>query len=266
MHNSASTALTTTPTPTALITGASSGIGEAMSHSLAQRGVELILLARRLERLEALKGTLESLYPKVKVKLLACDVNDTDVLEQIHKLSSGRVDILINNAGLALGKDKLESAQWGDLEEMIHTNVIANFRLAHGIVPWMLKHGQGDVINLCSVAGHYTYPGGAVYCATKHAVHAFTRVLREEVAGRNVRIMQISPGMVETEFSLKRFKGDEVEASKVYEGMTPLSAQDIAQMMQFMLDRPRHVVIDEIITMPMQQGSPITVVRQSKSG
>jgi NADP-dependent 3-hydroxy acid dehydrogenase YdfG len=126
----------------------------------------------------------------------------------------------------------------------------------------MLKNGGGDIINLCSIAGHYTYQGGAVYCATKHAVLAFTRSLREETAGRNLRVMQISPGMVDTEFSTVRFKGDKNLAETVYQGMEPLSAQDIAEMMLFMLTRPRHVVIDEIITMPQAQGSATTVVRK----
>ena len=144
---------------------------------------------------------------------------------------------------------------------MISTNVTANFRMAHLVVPWMIENGGGDIINLCSVAGFLTYPGGAVYCATKHAVHAFTRVLREETAGRNIRVMQISPGMVNTEFSTARFGGDKAMADKVYEGMNPLVGEDIARMMQFMLDQPRHVVIDEIVTMPMAQGSPTTVVR-----
>jgi NADP-dependent 3-hydroxy acid dehydrogenase YdfG len=126
----------------------------------------------------------------------------------------------------------------------------------------MLSAGGGDIINLCSIAGHYTYPGGAVYCATKHAVLAFTRALREETAGKNLRVMQISPGMVDTEFSTVRFKGNADLAQTVYKGIEPLVAQDIAEMMMFMLTRPRHVVIDEIITMPTSQGSPTTVVRK----
>jgi NADP-dependent 3-hydroxy acid dehydrogenase YdfG len=126
----------------------------------------------------------------------------------------------------------------------------------------MIKSGGGDIINLCSIAGHYAYPGGAVYCATKHAVHAFTRALREETCGRNIRVMQISPGMVNTEFSQVRFKGDLKAAEAVYSGMTPLTGEDIADMMMFMLERPRHVVIDELITMPADQGSPMSVFRK----
>ena len=245
----------------ALITGASAGIGKAMAYSLASRNLELILVARRLDRLEEIKADLLLKYPQIKIHLIDSDVNDPSLAGRIEHISNGRVDILINNAGLALGKDKVETSNFSDWEQMIQTNIVANFKMVHLIVPWMLKNGGGDIINLCSVAGLFTYPGGAVYCATKHAVHAFTRVLREETAGRNIRVMQISPGMVETEFSTTRFKGDSKEAQKVYEGMTPLKGEDIARMMQFMLDQPRHVVIDEIVTMPQAQGSPTTVVR-----
>lgn len=240
-----------------LITGASAGIGEAVALKLAEAGAEVFLVARRGERLKELEEKIGS-----RAHVLVADVNDEQLPQLLEKFTGKKVDILINNAGLALGRDKVEAAQWGDFEAMIHTNVLANFRVAHTLVPWMLARGGGDIINLCSIAGHYTYPGGAVYCATKHAVLAFTRALREETAGRNLRVMQISPGMVETEFSAVRFKGDESLSGSVYKGMTPLVAQDIAEMMLFMLTRPRHVVIDEIITMPQDQGSATTVVRR----
>lgn len=245
----------------ALITGASAGIGRAMALSLAGKNMNLILVARRLAKLQEVQAEIKSKYPSVKVDLIESDVNAADLPEKLSKVSHQRIDILINNAGLALGKDKVETSAWNDWDQMISTNITANFRMAHLVVPWMLKNGGGDIINLCSVAGHETYIGGAVYCATKHAVHAFTKVLREETAGRNIRVMQISPGMVETEFSVARFRGDQKMADSVYAGMKPLNGEDIARMMQFMLDQPRHVVIDEIITMPMQQGSPTTVVR-----
>lgn len=245
----------------ALITGASSGIGKAMAWSLAPKNITLILVARKLIRLQELKTEILLKYPERIIHLIDSDVNAHDLPERISKISNQKIDILINNAGIALGREKVETSQFSDWEQMISTNVTANFRMAHLIVPWMLKNGGGDIINLCSVAGFLTYPGGAVYCATKHAVHAFTRVLREETAGRNIRVMQISPGMVNTEFSTNRFHGDKAMADKVYEGMEPLVGEDIARMMQFMLDQPRHVVIDEIVTMPMAQGSPTHVVR-----
>ncbi len=241
----------------ALITGASSGIGRAISLSLGKAGAEVFLLARRKEKLEEL-----ALEIGPRSHILVGDVNDKDIAKKIADFTGKKLDILINNAGLALGRDKIETAQWEDLEGMIETNITANFRIAHAVVPWMIANGGGDIINLCSIAGHYTYQGGAVYCATKHAVLAFTRALREETAGKNMRVMQVSPGMVDTEFSQVRFKGDTDLASTVYKGMDPLSAEDISEMMMFMLSRPRHVVIDEIITMPQAQGSPTTVVRK----
>ncbi len=245
----------------ALITGASSGIGRAMALSLAKKVSKLILVARREDLLNELKSELLLLHPKLAVEVLVYDVNDPELIPAIEKVSNKKIDILINNAGLAIGREKVETSHFSDWEQMISTNVTANFKMAHLVVPWMLKHGGGDIINLCSVAGFLTYPGGAVYCATKHAVHAFTRVLREETAGKNIRVMQISPGMVNTEFSTVRYKGDKALADKTYEGIEPLVGEDIARMMQFMLDQPRHVVIDEIVTMPMAQGSPTTVVR-----
>lgn len=240
-----------------LITGASAGIGRSIALSLGKAGAELFLVARRKEKLEELAREIDG-----NVHILSADVNDKEIGKKIAEFTNKRVDILINNAGLALGRDKVEAALWEDLEGMIETNITANFRVAHTVVPWMIAAGGGDIINLCSIAGHYTYQGGAVYCATKHAVLAFTRALREETAGKNLRVMQISPGMVDTEFSQVRFKGDTELAKTVYKGMAPLTPEDIAEMMMFMLSRPRHVVIDEIITMPTAQGSPTTVVRK----
>jgi 3-hydroxy acid dehydrogenase/malonic semialdehyde reductase len=241
-----------------LITGASSGIGHALAMKFNSSGARLFLLARREERLENLARSLTG----VEVHLLVTDINSKNSVSKIQEATSGRVDILINNAGLALGREKVEESNFSDWEKMIETNITANFKIAHLIVPWMIKSGGGDIINLCSIAGHYAYPGGAVYCATKHAVHAFTRALREETCGRNIRVMQISPGMVNTEFSQVRFKGDLKAAEAVYSGMTPLTGEDIADMMMFMLERPRHVVIDELITMPADQGSPMSVFRK----
>ncbi len=246
-----------------LITGASSGIGRAMALSLAEKGSELFLLARRSDKLTELQSEIKTKYPEVKNHLIVGDINDSEIGEKIRTCTQEKIDILINNAGLAIGKERVEEAQFSDWEQMINTNITANFKLSHLVVPWMLKAKKGDIINLCSIAGHYTYQGGSVYCATKHAVNAFTRILREETCGQNLRVMQISPGMVDTEFSTVRFKGDKQLADAVYAHMTPLMAEDIARMMIFMLEQPRHVVIDELITMPTDQGSP-TTVRRSK--
>ena len=242
-----------------LITGASSGIGKAMAIALDGKVRELFLVARRKDKLEE----VATLIKNSVVHIIPGDINDPKLSEVITKVTNKRVDILINNAGLALGREKVEVSRLEDWDQMISTNITANFRLVHLVLPWMLTNGGGDIINLCSVAGHYTYQGGAVYCATKHAVKAFTRVLREETCGRNIRVMQISPGMVETDFSKVRFKGDETQANSVYANMNPLTGEDIARMMTFMLEQPRHVVIDEIITMPSDQGSPTTVSRKN---
>jgi 3-hydroxy acid dehydrogenase/malonic semialdehyde reductase len=247
----------------ALITGASSGIGRAMAFSLAQKGCELFLIARREEKLREVQKEIQKLYPDNKVHILASDINRAELLKEISQLTEQRIDILINNAGLALGKERVAEASLEDWNQMIQTNISANFRMVHLVLPWMQKAQKGDIINLCSVAGHYTYQGGAVYCATKHAVKAFTRVLREETCGQNLRVMQISPGMVDTEFSTVRFRGDKELADSVYAKMNPLTPEDVARMMCFMLEQPRHVVIDEIITMPTAQGSPTTVRRET---
>lgn len=242
-----------------LITGASSGIGRALAIMLSEKGYELFLVARREDKLQELKKELIN----SSVHIIPCDVNRPEAFEKIKSVTNSHVDILINNAGLALGRDKVQDGQLDDWSQMIETNVTANFRMVHLVLPWMMNQGRGDIINLCSIAGHYAYQGGAVYCATKHAVNAFTRALREETAGKNIRVMQISPGMVNSDFSKVRFKGNHELADSVYAGMTPLTPEDVASMMLFMLERPRHVVIDEIITMPQDQGSPTTIVRRN---
>jgi len=245
-----------------LITGASSGIGRATALALAQFGCHLFLLARREERLIELKKEILASHPDLSVDLILGDLNDLSTHQKIETVTLGNVDILINNAGLALGKERVQEAQFSDWEIMLQTNVSANFRMVHLILPWMLKQGQGDIINLSSIAGHYTYQGGAVYCATKHAVNAFTKVLREETCGQNIRVMQMSPGLVDSEFSTVRFHGDKKMADNVYVNMQPLMPEDVARLISFMLIQPRHVVIDEMITTPLQQGSIHTVARK----
>ena len=244
-----------------LITGASSGIGRAVAVSLAHKEAELFLLARRRELLEELQRELLTINHRLKVTLIVADVTSKELPKMLAAVCEEKLDVLINNAGLALGKDKVESLDVLEMETMIDVNVTAAFRIARTVLPWMTKQKSGDIINTCSIAGHHTYMGGAVYCATKHAVHAFTKVMREETCSQGIRVMQISPGMVETEFSNVRFRGDSKTADAVYHNMQPLTGDDIARMMMFMLEQPRHVVIDEIITMPQAQGSPTTVHR-----
>lgn len=239
-----------------VVTGASAGIGRACALQLAARGAKLLLVARRQERLDEVIRECGA-----NARGLVLDVTAPDAITKLREAGAFGAFGLINNAGLALGREKVADANTADWDAMWATNVDAVFKLTHAMVPGMLARGGGDILNVCSIAGHLTYPGGSVYCATKHAVLAFTKSLREETCGKNLRVMQISPGMVESEFSLVRFKGDAGAAQAVYHGMQALTAEDIARQMVFMLEQPRHVCIDEIITMPTDQGSATTIAR-----
>lgn len=223
----------------------------------------MFMVARRLAKLEQVSEEIRREFPLARLTLVELDVTAADALDKLRDSGALDADGLINNAGLALGRDPVAEMKWSDAEQMLKVNVDAALRIAHACVPGMLKRGQGDIVNLCSVAGHWTYAGGAVYCATKHALWAFTKALREETCGKNLRVMQISPGMVNTDFSLVRFHGDGAAAQKVYAGMTPLTSGDIARQILFMLEQPRHVCIDEIVTMPTDQGAPTTIHRRS---
>lgn len=247
---------------TFLVTGASSGIGYATAFALGIRGVSLVLIARREERLVALKQKILEFNSLAQIDFIVGDLNHDTTFDELQKKNIyTQIDGLINNAGLALGRDPVEKANWDDYDQMLQTNIRSVFKLTHLVLPEMLKKEFGDILNICSIAGHHTYPGGAVYCASKHALWAYTKVLREETCGRGVRVMQISPGMVESEFSLVRFKGQTQEAQNVYQNMRPLTPEDIARHILFMLEEPRHVTIDEITTMPTDQGSPTTIRR-----
>ncbi len=241
---------------TALITGATSGIGRATAYKLAQSGIEIVATGRREDQ-------LKSLAQEINCEYYCVDLTSEFEREQMIKKLGKKIDIVINNAGLALGKDEVSASEWSDIQKMIDLNITAAIKICHAFTPLLIEKGEGDIINVCSVAGHWTYSGGAVYCATKHALRAFTQTLREETCGKNLRIMQVSPGMVETEFSLIRFKGDHSQAKQVYAGMTPLTADDIARQISFMLEQHRHVCIDEILSMPTDQGSPTKVSRKA---
>ncbi|HLF67099.1 MAG TPA: SDR family NAD(P)-dependent oxidoreductase, partial [Gammaproteobacteria bacterium] len=209
---------------TVLITGASSGIGQACARELAREGAKLILSGRREEKLQALAAELQQTYHST-VHQLICDVQNRDAVQQaLRQLpeSFQTIDVLINNAGLALGLDKMHDAQSRDWDQMIDTNIKGVLYMTEYVLPKMLARNAGHVINIGSTAGHHTYPGGSVYCATKYAVNALTKTLSQEVAGTKLRVSEIAPGMVETEFSLIRFKGDQTRAQKVYENITPL--------------------------------------------
>ncbi|NET01251.1 MAG: SDR family oxidoreductase [Sphaerospermopsis sp. SIO1G2] len=251
-------------TQTILITGASSGIGAACAKFFARENPRLILAARRLEKLEQKAWELNKMYG-AEVHLLELDVRDRQAVESaINSLPEewSEIDILINNAGLSRGLDKLYEGEFQDWEEMIDTNIKGLLYLTRYIVPGMVKRGHGHIINIGSIAGHQTYPGGNVYCATKAAVKAISEGLKQDLLGTPVRVTSVDPGMVETEFSEIRFHGDTEKAKKVYQGVQALTADDVADVVFFCATRPHHVNINDVILMPVDQASATLVNRQ----
>lgn len=248
-----------------LITGASSGIGEACANAFAQAGAKLILVARREKRLKQLAEQLRQNYA-CDLHLLALDVCDRSqvqsALDQLPMPWSA-VDILINNAGLSRGLDKLHEASIQDWEEMIDTNIKGLLYMTRTLVPGMVSRGKGHVINLGSIAGHQTYPGGSVYCATKAAVKAISEGLKQDLLGTSVRVSSVDPGLVETNFSNVRFHGDTERAEKVYQGLTPLTPDDVADVIFFCATRSPHVNISEVILMPVDQAGATLVNRKT---
>lgn len=246
---------------TVLITGASSGIGAACARQLAETGARLILAARRHDKLAALAQTLDS----ATTWLLPLDVCQPEaVATAIAGLPPDwqTIDVLINNAGLSRGLDKQYEASLQDWEEMIDTNIKGLLYVTRAVVPGMVQRGEGHVVNVGSIAGRQTYPGGSVYCATKAAVKALSEGLKLDVLGTPIRVTNIEPGLVETEFSDVRFRGDRDRAKSVYHGMTPLTPGDVAEAIVFALTRPAHVTISEIFLMPTDQSSSTLVHRR----
>ncbi|MFN6569807.1 SDR family oxidoreductase [Dendronalium sp. ChiSLP03b] len=247
-----------------LITGASSGIGTACAKIFAGAGTKLILAARRLERLQQLTEELKKEF-ETEVYLLQLDVRDRAAVESaISNLPTAwsEIDILINNAGLSRGLDKLHEGSFQDWEEMIDTNIKGLLYLTRYVVPGMVKRDRGHVVNVGSIAGHQAYPGGNVYCGTKAAVRLISEGLKQDLLGTSVRVTSVDPGMVETEFSDVRFHGDTERAKKVYQGVTPLTPDDVADVILFCTTRPPHVNINEVILMPVDQASATLVNRQ----
>ncbi len=233
------------------ITGASAGIGEACAKVFAKAGCHVILSARREEKLVSLVESLSQEY-NTKVDYCTLDVsNKKMVTEKLQHFSD--IDILINNAGLALGLDTIGDANMDDWDKMIDTNIKGLAYVTQQVIPKMKKRNHGDIVNVSSISGHRVYAGGSVYCATKHAVDAFTRALKIECHGQNIRILTIEPGMVETEFSIVRFAQDKNRADKVYEKVKALSGEDVADTILFAVTRPRHVAINRLLVMPNDQ-------------
>lgn len=246
------------------ITGASSGIGRSSAKAFAREGARILLCARRIDRLEALAAELKT-ECGVPVHAFALDVRDQPaVAAAIAGLPPewAAVDVLVNNAGLSRGLDKLHEGLLSDWEEMIDTNVKGLLYVSRAVLPGMVARGRGHVINIGSIAGHDIYPGGSVYCATKFAVNAISRGLRMDLVATPVRVSTVDPGMVETEFSQVRFHGDEERAAKVYQGISPLTPDDVAAAVLFCATRPPHVSIAEMIIMPTAQASTMLAHRK----
>jgi NADP-dependent 3-hydroxy acid dehydrogenase YdfG len=247
----------------ALITGATSGIGAASSHLLAANGFDLILTGRRNKRLVEMERELASKY-KAKCLLLCFDVTKQEqVQSSLESLPENwkAIDVLINNAGLAVGMDTVDNGEIEDWERMIDTNVKGLLYVTRTVTPWMKQRKSGHIINISSIAGKEAYPMGGVYCGTKHAVQAISHAIRIELLPFGIKVGTVAPGMVDTEFSNVRFKGDDTRARSVYNGLTPLSPVDVAETILFMITRPAHVNIDDVLIMPTAQGSARDVFR-----
>jgi 3-hydroxy acid dehydrogenase / malonic semialdehyde reductase len=249
----------------ALVTGASAGIGAATARALAQEGSDLIIVARRGDRLSALADELVSAHG-VDVQPVVLDVSDRRAVEDWARTREDLVqgvEIMVNNAGLARGMDPLHTGDPEDWETMVQTNVLGLLYLTRRVLPHMVQRGSGDIVNLGSTAGRWVYPGGAVYAATKHAVRVLSEGLRMDLQGTGVRVVNIQPGLVETEFSKVRL-GDEAKASAVYADMTPLVAEDIAEAALWSLRRPRHVNVQELVVFPTDQAAVGMVHRKKE--
>ncbi|HEY0392179.1 MAG TPA: SDR family NAD(P)-dependent oxidoreductase [Solirubrobacterales bacterium] len=240
---------------TAVITGASSGIGAATARALAGEGYRTVLAARRLDRLEALAAEIDG-------EAIALDVTDRDSVAALAERIE-RCDVLVNNAGGALGLEPVAEADEEKWLQMYEANVMGTMRMTKALLPRLVSSGEGHVVTVTSIAAIETYRGGAGYNAAKHAQRAMLRVLRLEHLGEPVRFTEVAPGMVETEFSLVRFGGDEEAARRVYEGMVPLSAGDVAECIRWALAQPPHVNVDEIVVRPRDQATAADVHRQA---
>lgn len=250
---------------TVLVTGASSGIGQACAEAFAAAGAHLLICARRVERVETLAQQLQDKFG-VEVHAFGLDVRDRAATAMAFESLPAvwqPIDIIVNNAGLSRGLEPLQEGSYQDWDEMIDTNVKGLLNVSRTLLPGMIARGGGQVINIGSIAGHEVYPGGAVYCASKHAVDAITRGLRMDLNGTGVRVSTIDPGLVDTEFSSVRFHGDEDRASKTYVGMTPLAAADVAATVVWVASRPPHVNAAEILLLPADQASCTIVHRDN---
>ncbi len=250
---------------TVLVTGATAGIGRETAKHFAQAGCKLVLTGRRDGRLGSLKKELEQDFDS-SVYIHAFDISSRSGCEEFFRSIPEKfrnIGILVNNAGVGRGMDKLHEGSIDDWEEMIDTNVKGLLYITRLVVPGMVAHNIGHVINVGSIAGQEVYPGGNIYCASKHAVHAISQALRMELVDTPLRVTEIAPGMVETEFSVVRFHGDRERADNVYKGLDPLTGADIADLIVFSASRPAHVQINEVIVMPTAQATATIAHRKS---
>lgn len=249
------------------ITGASSGIGKACAELFAKEKASLILAARRIDRINNLAKRLEK-ENKIKIKCVKLDVRDYDQVEKvINSLDNNwkKIDILINNAGLSRGLDRIYEGKKEDWDEMIDTNIKGLAYVTRHVVPLMVKRKKGHIINIGSTAGHEVYPNGNIYAATKFAVKALSQSTRLDVLDKGIKVTGIDPGMVETEFSLVRFRGNKERAQNIYKGLKPLTPKDVAEAVLFCSTRPNHVNINQIILTPLAQASSTQVYRKQSS-
>jgi NADP-dependent 3-hydroxy acid dehydrogenase YdfG len=244
---------------TALVTGATSGIGRASAVQLAQFGVNLILVGRDKEKLHHLSQELSD--KQISIELIVLDVRDrADVKAKLEGLQT---DILINNAGLALGLEPLYEGDIDQWEEMIDANIKGLLYVSRAVIPQMKEKGKGHIVNIGSIAGEMAYPGGNVYCATKAAVHSLSQSMNIDLQGTGVRVSNVAPGAAETNFSNTRFSGDDEKAESVYEGYKPLNAEDIADLIVYILNAPEHVNIQDTLIMPTAQRNPYVLSRKA---
>lgn len=247
----------------ALITGATSGIGKACAKQFAGERFNLVLVARREELLKEFRKDLETQYG-IEVKTIVADVRNSDDISyglETLPVNWKKIDVLINNAGLSQGLDPINKGDFRDWDTMIDTNVKGLLYVSKIVSSWMVAERKGHIVNIGSIAGLEVYPNGNVYCATKHAVDALNKGMRIDLLPHNIKVTAINPGMVETEFSIVRFKGDKARAKKVYEGLEPLVAEDIADAIWFVVSRPPHVNINDMLIMPSAQATATLIER-----
>jgi 3-hydroxy acid dehydrogenase / malonic semialdehyde reductase len=252
-------------TQTALITGATAGIGKASAELLAEKGFNLILTGRRAERLEALKNELSAKY-QIEIHTLCFDIQNFEACKaawsSLNVETQNSITVLINNAGLASGRSPIHEGDISDWDKMIDTNVKGLLYITRLVVPVLKEKMSGHIVNIASIAGKEVYQNGNVYCASKHAVDALSRSMRIDLLPYNIKVTNVAPGAAETEFSIVRMKGDTGAAKAVYDGFDPLVAQDIAETIWFALSRPAHVNINDLVIVPTAQANVTNLVRK----